>query len=89
MGFRKVTPSVFYFDNNGTFYVVSFKSGTFRLAMRDAAPQGDGLAPWVLVWLLVSMANQIMIFRERRPETFFIFKICFRLAGCPSNPERE
>ena len=38
MEFKKVTPSVFYFDNNGTFYVVSFKSGTFRLAMRDAAP---------------------------------------------------
>ena len=26
MGFKRVTPSVFYFDNNGIFYVVSFKS---------------------------------------------------------------
>ena len=26
MGFKRVAPSVFYFDNNGIFYVVSFKS---------------------------------------------------------------
>ena len=26
MGFKRVTPSVFYFDNNGIFYVVSFRA---------------------------------------------------------------